>query len=279
MKNLRKIVSITLGALVCMSSPVFATGETAPYITQAGISASVEYSTNLVTIYGVSPTATITVVEERTNTTSYLYSPQEKLSVQLDGQTQYTFQGDYNRKYTIKVSDANGTQTTELYTDKTYSNSELVKQLRATGLFNTQASAEAQLVDVTIPIWKLVNGEKVASTATIKVHPIIENETMLIFQEIFYGPEQFPIKYVAGYSWRGAGSSSLHNLGLAIDLNWEENYCDYGNGTIVGKYWSPDEDVYSISPYGDVVRAFENHGFIWGGDAWSTTLDYMHFNY
>ncbi|MDR3288347.1 MAG: M15 family metallopeptidase [Peptococcaceae bacterium] len=30
---------------------------------------------------------------------------------------------------------------------------------------------------------------------------------------------------------------------------------------------------------GDVVRAFRQAGFVWGGDAWYSSHDYMHFSY
>ena len=115
------------------------------------------------------------------------------------------------------------------------------------------------------------------STATFKVHHAIADKVKLVFEDIYNGPEKFPIKDVGGYAWRGGRSE--HNGGTAIDINANENYCIYNNGTVIGKYWKPYEDVYSIKPYGDVVNAFERHGFTWGGDSWRNPKDYMHFSY
>ena len=133
------------------------------------------------------------------------------------------------------------------------------------------------MVSVTVPVWRLSNGTKVSSTATFKVHHAIADKVKLVFEDIYNGPEKFPIKDVGGYSWRGGRSE--HNGGTAIDINANENYCIYNNGTVIGKYWKPYEDVYSIKPYGDVVNAFERHGFTWGGDSWRNPKDYMHFSY
>ena len=54
-----------------------------------------------------------------------------------------------------------------------------------------------------------------------------------------------------------------------------------GNVTQItcGSYWKPGEDPYSIPAGGDVVRAFAKYGFAWGGDAWTSKRDYMHFSY
>ena len=98
-----------------------------------------------------------------------------------------------------------------------------------------------------------------------------------VFEEIYNGKEKFPIKDVGAYAWRGGRSE--HNGGTAIDINYNENYCIYNDGTTIGAYWKPGVDVYSINPYGDVVNAFEKHGFTWGGDYWNNPRDYMHFSY
>ena len=55
---------------------------------------------------------------------------------------------------------------------------------------------------------------------------------------------------------------------------------------MVGSFWRPGENPYSIPEDGSVVRIFAEHGWSWGGDAWAwdsdqTTgyHDYMHFSY
>ena len=142
----------------------------------------------------------------------------------------------------------------------------------------TKEEADAMMVKVTVPIWKMKsNGSKYSSSATLTVHPQIAEPIRLVFEEIYNGTEQFPIKDIGAYSWRGGRTE--HNWGTAVDINSNENYCIYGDGTIIGNCWAPYENPYSITPYGDVINAFEKYGFTWGGDAWSSTKDYMHFSY
>jgi len=141
----------------------------------------------------------------------------------------------------------------------------------------TEAEAEQLMVQISVPVWKLSGNRKVSSTATLTVHKDIAEKVKLVFEEIYNGEEKFPIKDVGAYNWRGG--TTEHNGGTAIDINSNENYCLYSNGMVVGSHWLPYQDPYSITPYGDVVRAFEKNGFTWGGDAWNSTKDYMHFSY
>jgi|GEM_PF-761452 len=147
----------------------------------------------------------------------------------------------------------------------------------------SKEDADRQMTTITVPVWKIdKNWNKLSSTMNIVVNYRLADKFTAVFTDIYNGAEQFPLKNAGGYSWRTPGASgnmSEHNYGTAVDLNSDENYCVYANGTIVGKYWKPYEDIYSILPYGDVVTAFERHGFTWGGDAWSSTRDYMHFSY
>ena len=65
----------------------------------------------------------------------------------------------------------------------------------------------------------------------------------------------------------------------ALDINPNENYQCKNDGTaIVGKYWKPNEDPYSIPSDGIVVKTFEKYGFRWGG-TFRNSKDYMHFSY
>jgi hypothetical protein len=142
--------------------------------------------------------------------------------------------------------------------------------------FTSASDASGYIVDVTIPIWRLQNGVKVASTATIQVHKLVAEEVKLIFQEIFDDPEQFPIKSIGGARYSDA---LRHAWGCAIDINPEENYyLQYSTGYQVGYYWKPYVDPYSITPDGSVVRAFAKYGWGWGGQGWSSGVDYMHFS-
>lgn len=142
-----------------------------------------------------------------------------------------------------------------------------------------EEAAKAQMTTITVPVWRLSGSQKVAGTATVTVNNGIADKVAKVFQEIYEGPEQFPMADIGGYSWRGEASRSEHNWGTALDLNSNSNYCLYADGTVVGDHWTPGEDPYSFSSDCDVVKAFKNHGFSWGGDWPWGNIDYMHFSY
>ena len=153
------------------------------------------------------------------------------------------------------------------------------------GYYTDQADAESHMVDVTVQVWSLLSsGQKTPAFKTITVNEAIADEVQAVFQEIFAGDEKFPIKDVGGYAWRSSEKSE-HRQGTAIDINYMENMeCTIdADGNVVrittGTHWTPETDPYSIPAGGDVVRAFAAHGFAWGGDAWSSKRDYMHFSY
>lgn len=148
--------------------------------------------------------------------------------------------------------------------------------------FASQEEAQAHMSEITVPVWRLntATGEKTAGEHTLTVHAAIAEEVLAAFTEIFNDPEQFPIKNLGGYNWRGDSSKGEHNCGTAIDINWEENYQIYDNGRVgAGSHWKPGEDPFSIPEEGSVVRIFAAHGFAWGGNAWSGSKDYMHVSY
>lgn len=169
------------------------------------------------------------------------------------------------------------------YPHDMYSLAEKEKAVFPNGYVTSKSEADLQMQTITVNAWKInANGEKYASTLTLTVHKNIADVTKMAFEEIFNGEEKFPFKDVGAYSWRdemSSGRYSHHNYGTAIDLNYNENYCLYKNGSFIGKYWKPNEDVYSIPPSGEVVSIFAKYGFKWGGDEWSNPKDYMHFSY
>ena len=151
------------------------------------------------------------------------------------------------------------------------------------GYYNDKETAQANMTTVTVDVWKLkADGTKYASTAEIEVNKALAEDVKAIFTEIFNDSSQFPIKTVGGFSWRGvaaSGSRSQHSYGTCIDINYNENYY-IRNGTVYsGSYWKPYEDPYSITPDGIVVQTFAKYGWDWGGTAWSSSKDYMHFTY
>ena len=142
----------------------------------------------------------------------------------------------------------------------------------------SHATAVKHMVWVEIPVWKLKNGQKVPGKMKVQVLNLLADEVKEIFTEIYNGPEKFPIKSIGGYEWRPNGLSSLHSLGRAIDINPDENPQLSPEGKVlVGKKWEPGQNPYSITPDGDVVRAFTSRGWVWG--AGYRRPDYMHFDF
>ena len=142
----------------------------------------------------------------------------------------------------------------------------------------SHVTAVKYMVWVEVPVWNLKNGKKVSSRARIQVLNLLADEVKEIFTEIYNGPEKFPIKSVGGYNWRPNGIESLHSLGRAIDINPDENPQLSPDGVVlVGKKWEPYQNPYSITPEGDVVRAFTSRGWVWGANY--TRPDYMHFDF
>lgn len=217
---------------------------------------------------------TVKITEGRNSYYENDIPPKETLSYELLYESSFNFDIKPCRKYIIEVISGDYYATDTFYTGGIQGNG--AYEISA-NYPTTQAEAEALMQTVTVPVWRLKNGKKVSSTASFKVHYAIAERVKLVFEEIYNGPEKFPIKDVGGYNWRG--SRSEHNGGTAIDINSNENYCIYNNGTTIGSYWKPYEDPYSITPYGDVINAFEKYGFTWGGDAWRNPKDYMHFSY
>ncbi len=190
-------------------------------------------------------------------------------------------------KILIDAIDENGnvikTLCGQAYPNELYTLEEKEQIIFADGEINSKDQADLQMKDVTVKVWAIdKNGNKYTSQMSIKVHKNVAQLVEIVFNEIYNGEEKFPFKDAGAYSWRSAmssGSYSHHNYGTAIDLNYNENYCIYKNGSCVGKYWKPYEDVYSFPADGEVVSIFAKYGFAWGGDEWSNPKDYMHFSY
>lgn len=151
--------------------------------------------------------------------------------------------------------------------------------------YPNRATAQAKMTSVTVPVWKLSNGNKTASTLTIQINAALADDVKEIFTEIFNDPERFPIYSIGGFAWL-ENAKGEHACGSAIDINPNENYQVRNGVAETGSLWQPGVNPYSIPTNGSVVRAFQAHGWSWGGDAWAgysdqTTgyHDYMHFSY
>lgn len=144
--------------------------------------------------------------------------------------------------------------------------------------YSSSAEAKSHMKTITIQCWDFTDStqtEKYTRTFNLTVHENIADTVQAIFDEIYNGEEQFPIKAIGAYRWDYA---SEHTIGCAIDINPNENYYyNYKTGQQVGSYWKPYEDPYSIPTDGEVARIMNKYGFTQG--IWSNSVDYMHFSY
>lgn len=147
--------------------------------------------------------------------------------------------------------------------------------------YTSAEEAEAHMTEITVPVWRLQeDGSKTTEFAYLTVNASLASIYRAIFNEIYSGSERFPIHDVGCYSWR----TGEHSQGTAIDINPDENMeaTINADGTLsptCGTHWTPYLDPYSIPEGGDVYNAFTKYGFAWGGNAWQSKRDYMHFSY
>ena len=152
-----------------------------------------------------------------------------------------------------------------------------LKDVFPNGVPQTEAEVRKYLVTVSVPITKK-NGTK--TTTSVTVHKAIANDLKAVLQQAQNAG--FKVYEVQGFSWRnisGSSKMSQHSLGLAVDINVNENYCVYPSGKVdAGSFWDPSRSEYSIPSNGILVKAFSSIGWGWGG-TWNSKKDYMHFSY
>jgi hypothetical protein len=78
---------------------------------------------------------------------------------------------------------------------------------------------------------------------------------------------------------------SNHSFGVAIDINTRhnglyENCLQFGAQCklVHGGPWRPEQDQFSLHQDGNIVKAFRNAGFKWGGEIAGRQKDFMHFS-
>jgi len=157
---------------------------------------------------------------------------------------------------------------------------QLIFESNGSAFYSSDVQARQFLQSMEVNVWLVdANGNKYPGKKNLLVNKAIVPMVTTIFETIFNGPEKFPIKDVSSYAWRSS-STSEHRYGIAIDINPVENYMIRSDGKILaGSLWQPGTNVYSIPENGDVVNAFKQNGFSWGGNAWSSSKDFMHFSY
>lgn len=169
------------------------------------------------------------------------------------------FKHKYDRNDFSKPTNDAGRIRNELFFKKIYGNS--------------KTEVEKKLVEI---VWcpKLIN-QKIKVSSVNNFNKII----IKLSSELDQHPEfKEYLKNIGGtFNWRkiaGTNRLSTHSFGITIDLNtkfsnywqWECN-CKNENSKLIYKNKIPLE----------LVKIFENHGFIWGGK-W-LHYDTMHFEY
>lgn len=78
---------------------------------------------------------------------------------------------------------------------------------------------------------------------------------------------------------------SNHSYGVAVDINTRhnglyENCLQFGAQCklVHGGPWRPEHDRFSLHQDGNIVKAFKNAGFKWGGEIAGRQKDFMHFS-
>lgn len=121
------------------------------------------------------------------------------------------------------------------------------------------------------------HGKKYTRTFYLYVHKGVAPSVDKMFKEIYKSKERFPIHDIGCYNWRGNSSTSEHCLGLAFDINSNENYMVQGKQILAGSFWKPKKNKYSIPLKCNLVKILEKYGFSRG--FWGERKDYMHFSY
>ncbi len=144
--------------------------------------------------------------------------------------------------------------------------------------FSSPTDAGGHIVTVSVKTWDIdKNGAKITRTWGLQVNTLVAREVQAIFEEIYNSPERFPIHALGGARY---SDTLRHSWGCAIDINPNENYyVNYKTGQQVGSFcYKTSSSPYCITPDGSVVKAFAKYGWGWGGQGWSTAVDYMHFS-
>jgi len=131
---------------------------------------------------------------------------------------------------------------------------------------------------ITVPVWKLADGNKIKSKKTLYVNYKLANNVKAIFEEIYALEIKFPIIELSGYEYRRASGGGLpytdilshHSFGAAIDINK-----DY-NDLYIGKDRRNKKSPYYIPK--SVIDIFAKYGWAWGGN-FKECKDTMHFQY
>ena len=144
--------------------------------------------------------------------------------------------------------------------------------------YSTEREAREHMVGVRIKTWDINDeGEKYTRTWILTVHENLAATVEAIFNEIYALPEKPPIHSLGCFRWE---THSEHNVGLAIDMNPQENHYINPDGKVLtGDHFKPGEDPYSFPVGGSVDQIFSKYGFTRGIYWRNGYKDYMHWSF
>ena len=143
--------------------------------------------------------------------------------------------------------------------------------------YKNAKQASKHVTTVAVKVWDKQGGRKFTRKFYLTVNKGIAPSVKEMFKEIYKSKERFPIHEMGCYNWRGNSSTSEHCLGLAFDINSNENYMIDGKKVLAGSFWKPKKNKYSIPLNCKLVKILEKYGFERG--MWGSRRDYMHFSY
>ena len=145
-------------------------------------------------------------------------------------------------------------------------------------VYGSRAEAKPNMVTISVRVWDINNkGEKYTRYFDLEVHRNIAATVDQIFREIYACPAKYPIHSLGGYRY---DDMSEHTPGLAIDINPNENYyCSPSGQALVGSFFSPGTNEYSIPVGGEIDQIFKKYGFTRGIYWRSGYKDYMHYSF
>lgn len=144
--------------------------------------------------------------------------------------------------------------------------------------YSSNKQAMKHMTKIKIKVWdRRANGKKYTRTFYLTVHKNIAPSLKQMFREIYKSKERFPIHDIGCYSWRTNNPNSQHCVGLALDINANENYMIDNGKVLAGSFWKPKKNPYSIPKKCELVKILKKYGFTRG--FWGSRKDYMHFSY
>ena len=143
--------------------------------------------------------------------------------------------------------------------------------------YKNAKQARKHVTTVAVKVWDKQGRRKFTRKFYLTVNKGIAPSVKEMFKEIYKSKERFPIHEMGCYNWRGNSSTSEHCLGLAFDINSNENYMIDGKKVLAGSFWKPKKNKYSIPLNCKLVKILEKYGFERG--LWGSRRDYMHFSY